>query len=471
MWMGISTNGIGKIAMPVAAPANKAAKDTDTKNSFADIMELSGNGKVDAGKTPADKKPADVKSTKEASDSYDATATAGEKINRDFDSADEVNKYDQKDNVNSDQKTEDVNKTSASEQPDSMKDTIKKVIDKIYDILEEKLGCTEQDIEDVLENMGMMLQDLLSPDNLRDFVLQFHNATEVDLLISEQLPNLIEDIQNTIVDILDDFGVTAEDVSKFLETLQSKQMLTENVPEEFVAEEEQQAKTGMADNDENLTNFDKKVDIVSETSQSEDSSESVIVREISQSAASSKNMDTAGDNQSSIAMNLNQAMEQAVTSGVEGAGDFGGDVARADIIRQVIEAVRVNLSSDQTSMTLQLNPENLGRVQISVIQKNGVMQAQIIAENEAAKNAIEGNLALLQESLEHQELKVESVEVMIASYEFFNQQEEQSNEQNSNQANRRMQAGEIDAFDEGSEEEVLEEEIMRAQGNSVNYSI
>ena len=122
-------------------------------------------------------------------------------------------------------------------------------------------------------------------------------------------------------------------------------------------------------------------------------------------------------------------------------------------------------------MTLQLNPETLGRVQISVIQKNGIMQAQIIAENETAKNAIDANIALLQESLEHQELKVESVEVMVASYAFFNHQEQQSNEQNSNQARRRTALGGLEGFEEEVADDNLENEILKAQGNSVNYSI
>ena len=447
MWMGISTNGIGKISMPVAPSTPKDTVQQDG-SSFADIMELSSKGNATNDAKNVSPKVAinnDVNTQNESKDIDSASK-----------STDSVNKFEQQDNVEVREEQTTVNEVADDDKTESLKEVIKKAIDKIYDVLEEKLGCTEKDIDDMLENMSMMLQDLLVPNNLRNFVLQFNNATEVDLLISEQLPNLVADIQNAISDILEEFGVTEEDITNFLDDLQAG--LAETVEENDNASNEDiktQDATVTAD-EETTANLEQKIDLTS-------------------AATESNGTDTntgASEDQSLIAANLNQALNQVVgAEQTEAINNFQGDVAQADIIRQVVEAVRVNLSQDSTSMTLQLNPENLGRVQISVIQKNGIMQAQIIAENEAAKNAIESNLALLQESLDHQELKVESVEVMIASYEFFNQQEQQSNEQNSNQTNRSSNINGLEAVDEIVEDDVLEEQIMKAQGNSVNYSI
>lgn len=451
MWMGISTNGIGKISMPVA-PSTSKISSKDDAGSFANIMELSSsatsneNTVVDASKQSAD--------YSSANDGVGASRNDNNLSN----TAETSNKYEEQSQINDKKSTDAIEELSTDESKDSLKNVIKDVVDKLFAVLEEKLGCTEQDIEDALENMCMMLQDLLVPNNLRDFVLQMNNATEVDLLINEQLPNLVSDIQNAIVSILESYGVTAEEVTDFLENLASNDALTTNqemdtnVETDFARTQE----AAIANEEKTFANLEQKIDIVVDASEAKNSN---------------TNADSSND-QSIVAASLNQALGQAMAGEqVEAINDFQGDVAQADIIRQVVEAVRVNLSSDHTSMTLQLNPENLGRVQISVIQKNGIMQAQIIAENEAAKNAIEGNLALLQESLDHQELKVESVEVMIASYEFFNQQEQQSNEQNSNQTRRQSNVGSFESVDEVLEDEVLEDEIMRAQGNSVNYSI
>lgn len=456
MWMGISTNGIGKISVAVA-PSTTTKESTQTDgSSFADIMELSNQNKTNIS-TPVEtsNKTTDNQTT-DYSKNY--SSDTSNKVSDSTKTTDESKVSETTGSVDAKQ-TDVVKEIKSDDQPDSLKDVIQQVITKIYEVLQEKLGCTEEDIDNILEDVGMLLQDLLTPNNVRDFVLAANNASEVDLLISEQLPNLISDIQNAIADILDEFGVTAEDLEAFLKDFNPKNSV--NVDETVSETTDPQAKTEQTNistkNDEEIALFEQKVDIAVEGSDSKQSA---------------TNADTSKEDRSSVAFNLNQAIEQSVApEQAESISDFQGDVAQADIVRQVVEAVRVNLSSDNTSMTLQLNPEHLGKVQISVIQKNGIMQAQIIAENEAAKNAIEGNLALLQESLEHQELKVESIEVMIASYEFFNQQEQQQEGQNSNQPGRRTGVEGFGNLDEVVEDEVLEDEIMRAQGNSVNYSI
>ena len=456
MWMGISTNGIGKISMPVETSTSKESSKTDVNGSFADIMELSSQAKAD---TTATTKPVTDDSQTKSAQADINTTNVSDKADRQSNAVEDVNKYEQQSRISGAEETKVVDEVPADENIDSLKDEIFKVIGLIYDILEEKLGCTEQEIEDVLENMGLLIEELIVPNTIRDVVLQMNDASEVDLLISEQLPNLVTDIQDAIADILDDFGITSEDVSAFLETLKAgeTEVLDVKAEETMVSQDEQSTKTQAEDNEEILINVEYNDEIIHETAESN---------------GPQTNANTSRDNASSVIANLNQKIEQVLaTEQPDSINEFQTDVAQADIVRQVIEAVRVNLSGNQTSMILQLNPENLGRVQISVIQKNGIMQAQIIAENETAKNAIDANIALLQESLEHQELKVESVEVMVASYDFFNHQEQQSNEQNSNQARRRTALGGLEGFEEEVADDNLENEILKAQGNSVNYSI
>lgn len=47
------------------------------------------------------------------------------------------------------------------------------------------------------------------------------------------------------------------------------------------------------------------------------------------------------------------------------------------------------------------------------------MQAQIIAETEAAKAAVESGLAVLKEAFENQDLKVDAIEVMVGTPDYF----------------------------------------------------
>jgi flagellar hook-length control protein FliK len=114
-------------------------------------------------------------------------------------------------------------------------------------------------------------------------------------------------------------------------------------------------------------------------------------------------------------------------------------------------------------------------VQISVTTKNGVMQARIIAENEAAKNAIEGSLSLLKETFNEQNLKVEAVEVTIANYDFFKENNEPADNEN-NQKNTSSRGNDDSGNDdivkeELSDAEQLEKDMMQQTGSSISYTV
>ena len=105
------------------------------------------------------------------------------------------------------------------------------------------------------------------------------------------------------------------------------------------------------------------------------------------------------------------------------------------------------------------------------------MHAQIAAQNEIVKEALEMQVATLRENLSQAGVKVDSVEVTIASHEFErnleqNEQGQQQNPDESKKAPRRNLK--LDSLDElsglMSEEEALVAQIMRDNGNSVDFT-
>lgn len=90
----------------------------------------------------------------------------------------------------------------------------------------------------------------------------------------------------------------------------------------------------------------------------------------------------------------------------------------AEILNQVVRGIRTMMGPDSAAMEMALHPENLGRVNISVALKNGIMTAQLTVQNEDAKQALEGQMAALQQTFEEQGLKVQSVEVDISDFAF-----------------------------------------------------
>ena len=145
------------------------------------------------------------------------------------------------------------------------------------------------------------------------------------------------------------------------------------------------------------------------------------------------------------------------------------------IMEQVMDNVKVMSADGLSSMEMQLEPENLGKLNIHVVAKNGVVTAQITAQNEAVKNALESQVAVLKENLNKQEIKVEDVEVTVASHAF-----EQGMGNNDSSGNQRQNKRRFNSSQESTvlnenelksiKEELLEEAMREKQGSTVSYT-
>ena len=69
-------------------------------------------------------------------------------------------------------------------------------------------------------------------------------------------------------------------------------------------------------------------------------------------------------------------------------------------------------------MELQLQPENLGKLNLVIASRDGIITAQFMAENDVVKSAIENQIVMLKDNFEQQGLKVEAVEVMVQTHGF-----------------------------------------------------
>lgn len=148
---------------------------------------------------------------------------------------------------------------------------------------------------------------------------------------------------------------------------------------------------------------------------------------------------------------------------------FQADIQQTEIIQQIIEQIKVFRGNDIQKMEVQLYPEHLGKVQIQVAMKSGVMTAQITTETELAKAAIESHLVQLKETFEQQNLKVDAVEVSVAMSGFQSEQEKQDamNQQDDRRITRKHGLRGLETEEESEDE--LEAELLQAQGASVEF--
>ena len=151
-----------------------------------------------------------------------------------------------------------------------------------------------------------------------------------------------------------------------------------------------------------------------------------------------------------------------------------------DIVNQVVEKLQSSMQDGQTTLEMQLNPENLGKVYVNISSKEGVIHAQLAASNEAVRAALETQVADLRQNLNQAGVKVDAVEVTVASHEFEknleqNQEsEKQQGERQQEQSGGRRRNLNLSSLDGLSglmtEEETLAAQMMRENGNSMDVT-
>ena len=106
------------------------------------------------------------------------------------------------------------------------------------------------------------------------------------------------------------------------------------------------------------------------------------------------------------------------------------DIDTQDIMNQIMDYMKVTLDADMDTLEMQLHPASLGTLQIQVTSKGGIMTANFITQNEAVKQALESQMMTLQDSLNEQGIKVEAVEVSVATNSFDENLDQGREEQN-----------------------------------------
>lgn len=495
--MAIMTTGISPFGTKPSSKAKAKEKDETAADAFSSLMNAasmngadrtdavkSGDGKTDMSgvadinktdvKTNAGEKKQPEKTMEEKSVKDDAgTDTAKGPDNTKVEASEETKRV----------KTTETDKTGETD-TDAVADgeLVQDVISGLADIIKDLLNIDDEELNKLLAETGYNIQDLIVKSNLADFILQANGATSVDALINEDLNNLLKTASSLLDNLMEKFDISSVDVEAFVAEADAVLVGSEDESETFIQED-----IPVSENDGAKADAD---DMAGETRVTihthEDAEETKVtintrndetvqgtVNDSWQSngnSAGNENRPNSQNAQTDIINNLNQAIDNIADADIVNALDsFTESVSEADIVRQIIDEIKVNMSKETTSLELQLNPEHLGKVQISVSTRNGIMQAQIVTENEAARHAVEASMASLRETLDNQGLKVEAVEVMVATYEFFGNGKEQQESPKGRNADRAGRTSGSFSDEDIEDTEQLEQEMMQAQGNTVSY--
>lgn len=305
---------------------------------------------------------------------------------------------------------------------------INDIMNAIKSSISQKLGISEEDIDKALNALGFSPINLLDVNNLKQFLLQVSGNQDMStFLTNENLGNNLKELMSAMDTIKDQFAISNEQLPALIQqaavnTADTAKASTQNTVTE------------------DLTKADEEIDIT-------------VIKTVKESDGEHTSKDTkAGNNKTEQSLSASELLIQNL-AGKSGTGEvaFTDQLAKTQQIReitsQIVEAIKINIKPEQTSMELQLNPDNLGKINLTVVSKDGILTAKFITGTESAKEAIESNLQIFKENLNNQGLKVENVEVTV-SYSAF----EQDKQKFSNESGTEEQRGQKNRAFKGLDE-------------------
>lgn len=93
--------------------------------------------------------------------------------------------------------------------------------------------------------------------------------------------------------------------------------------------------------------------------------------------------------------------------------DKTADVPKTEVIKQIVQKAEVLLKDGKSEMSIQLEPENLGKLALKIAIEKGVVTAKFVAENQGVKQTIESNFNQLKDMLQEKGITVQSFSVSV----------------------------------------------------------
>lgn len=399
-------------------------------------------------------------------------------------------------------------------------DTLDQFQSDVVRTVAEQLGVSEDSVKDMMESLGLTAFDLLNPENLAQLAMQLTGETSpMDLLMNDQFQGLMQQIDQLGGQLANELElqpaqmdelIAQMDILQTPETLTDEEMqilndaagqqttadtVSTDIMPELAQTDEVQPMDKQADvfqeepkSDEVRTQQPQAQDTKQTTEQQTDTGDADADAQTGDQMKSTQPEKMTADRSSSDQAKTQTVVQMQDTAGVptaETVADITPETSYVsidtmDLLEQVAEQIRVNVSEGTSSMEMQLNPENLGKVYVNISSKEGVIHAQLAASNEAVRAALETQVADLRQNLNQAGVKVDAVEVTVASHEFEknleqNQEsEKQQGERQQEQSGGRRRNLNLSSLDGLSglmtEEETLAAQMMRDNGNSMDVT-
>lgn len=391
-------------------------------SDFKKVMAASlAQNTAGAGKNPADNKLSVP--IAEKSDAQTAKS-----------SSQDVNAAD----AGSNNKAQSVNGADKNE----LNDKVNEAVQDVKDTIKDELDVSDEDIAKAMEVLGMTATDLLSVVKVTELVGELTGTDAITLITDDdmlsRLTSVLDVVNAAQQDIADMSGVNVEDVSDVIATANTEADVNKDVTDNVVSNNQPAA--------------------------IEESLSDMLAKKIT-TDGSAKQQNNAGEQNHntetyvSVADNMIQSMSDSFADIITEDTAY---VSEADIVNQVIDQIKLTSGKELTSIEVMLNPERLGSVHVTVSAKNGILTAQIAAQNEQVKTALENQMTTLRENFENQGIKVDAVEITVMTHQFEAGQNFGQNESERKQSERKLNKKlDLSAYDDEVDDEFSDDELRR----------
>ena len=344
-------------------------------------------------------------------------------------------------------------------------DTVKEVCEDIKDAIKEEFDVSDEDIKVAMELLGLTALDLLSTAKVAELIEQLTGTDALTLITNEDMMqsfnNIINVVDDANADIADMLGVKTEEVGIVL----GQNDIAPVVNSEDTAKQADGKEADTKNADDNIN----------QTVDNQESLSEVLAKKITTESDGKAKNNMSESNEANNKVTYADVADNMISNITDTFADIitedSAMVKEADIVNQVIDSVKLMASRELTSMEVMLNPEHLGSVHITVTARNGIVSAQIAAQNEQVKTALENQMVTLREQFESQGLKVDAVEITVMAHSFeagqnFGQSESER-KQGESKVHRKL---DLSSFNDELEEDLESTApAPKAEGSSVEY--
>ncbi len=349
--------------------------------------------------------------------------------------------------------TSSSNNTEKTTQPTTTKETAKKTEKPQKAMTEEEavamvanlLQIPIPQLEEALVELNINVEDLLSDSTAIDELISKIYTFE-DLVTNPELTENIIDLKEFVEEtkvVLKE----VEDLPVVLEEIDFENVIKADVDEEAVKPTK--------DNEQDMLmqqNMVEKADVEEDASPRQQQNSDLNYNQFIQTAAT-QTTTTKADGLNTFDMNMhldmvNQNLKQQAAQATQTSATA---MTHRPVMTQLLDKIQIVNLKDGTQITIDLDPQDLGKLSLRIIETGGVIKGDITVENDKVKQLVENQLESLKQALAEKGITVSEFSVDVRD-QSFNQQMNHSKNKSQKRINELLETY-------MSEEEIAEEAI------------